>query len=134
MEANKLKHLEFVQNVITRMNTNSFLIKGWAITLTGALMALAAQNYNQKFILINLGLLLAFWILDGFYLSQERQFRKLYTEVASKKEKDIDFRMKASSSSNCCDSWFFCIFSKTLIVFYLSIVAISFATLKFMSL
>lgn len=27
MEPDKLKHLEFIQNVITRMNTNSFQIK-----------------------------------------------------------------------------------------------------------
>ena len=38
----KLKHLEFIQNVILRMNNNSFLIKGWAITLISALFALAS--------------------------------------------------------------------------------------------
>ena len=133
MEANKLKHLEFIQNVITRMNTNSFLIKGWVITITGALMALAAQNYNEKFISINLGVLAAFWILDGFYLSQERKFRRLYSSIASKKEKEIDFGMDTSDLSNCCDSWFLTIFSKTLIVFYLILVAINIAALKFMA-
>ena len=33
MNENKLKHLEFIQNIITRMNSNSFVIKGWSITL-----------------------------------------------------------------------------------------------------
>ena len=40
----KLKHLEFVQNVITRMNTNSFLIKGWSVTLVAAIFALSAET------------------------------------------------------------------------------------------
>ncbi len=33
----RLKHLEFVQNAITRMNANSFH-KGWTITIAAALL------------------------------------------------------------------------------------------------
>ena len=43
---NKRKHLEFIQSVIARMNSNSFLIKGWSITLVSALFALAAKDSN----------------------------------------------------------------------------------------
>jgi hypothetical protein len=32
MEIDKKQHLEFFQNIITRMNTNSFQIKGLGIT------------------------------------------------------------------------------------------------------
>ncbi len=42
----KIKHLEFIQIVISRMNSNSFLIKGWTITLMSALFALAAKDTN----------------------------------------------------------------------------------------
>jgi len=35
-----MQHLEFIQNVITRMNTNSFQIKGMAITIVSALIAI----------------------------------------------------------------------------------------------
>ena len=42
----KLKHLEFIQNVITRMNRNSFQLKGWAITIVSAILALAASTKN----------------------------------------------------------------------------------------
>jgi hypothetical protein len=38
----KLKHLEFIQSVIARMATNSFLFKGWAITIAAGLGAFAA--------------------------------------------------------------------------------------------
>jgi len=36
MEA-KLKHLEMIQDVIKRMASNSFLLKGWSLTLVVAL-------------------------------------------------------------------------------------------------
>ena len=29
----KLKHLEFIQGVINRLATNSFLMKGWSVVL-----------------------------------------------------------------------------------------------------
>jgi len=82
MEPDKLKHLEFIQNVITRMNTNSFQIKGWAITIVSATLALYASTKNECFILVGIFPSLIFWFLDANYLTQERRFRSLYTDVA----------------------------------------------------
>lgn len=93
---NKRKHLEFLQNVITRMNSNSFLIKGWTITLVSALFALAANDANVNYVLVSYIAIPVFWILDVFYISQERQYRNLYAVVATKKEDAIDFSMDAS--------------------------------------
>lgn len=89
----KLKHLEFIQNVITRMNSNSFLIKGWVVTLVAALFALSdkANDYNLyqiAFIPVPL-----FWMLDGFFLATERHFISLYKYVSGKDEQKIDFNM-----------------------------------------
>ena len=78
MDENKRKHLEFIQNVITRMNTNSFLIKGWMVTLVSALFALAAKDSDPRYVLVTFIAIPVFWLLDGFYLSQERQYRGLY--------------------------------------------------------
>jgi hypothetical protein len=115
MEA-KFKHLEFIQNVITRMNSNSFLIKGWAITLVSALFGLAAQNSNQQYVMVTYTIIPAFWIMDGFYISQERQYRKLYEEAAAKDV--VDFNMNASRFNGENRTWLSGIFSKTLLVFY----------------
>lgn len=117
MEA-KLKHLEFIQNVITRMNANSFLIKGWAITLVSALFALAAKDANINYVLISYIVIPVFWVLDGFYISRERQYRDLYRDVAKKTENDVDFNMDASSYNKGDRSWISGIFSKTLWPFY----------------
>lgn len=117
MEA-KIKHLEFIQNVITRMNSNSFLIKGWTITLVSALFALAAKDANVNYVLVSYIAIPVFWVLDGFYISQERQYRDLYKEVAAKSESDIDFSMDASGYCKGDRIWLAGIFSKTLIPFY----------------
>jgi hypothetical protein len=114
----KVKHLEFLQNVITRMNSNSFLIKGWTITLVSALFALAAKDANVNYVLVSYIAIPVFWVLDGFYISQERQYRDLYKEVASKQEANIDFSMDASGYCKGNRTWLAGIFSKTLIPFY----------------
>ena len=49
---NKIKHLEFIQAAITRMNQNSFQIKGWMITLVSALLALYANSNKSVYVLI----------------------------------------------------------------------------------
>ncbi|MDR0895274.1 MAG: hypothetical protein LBN06_08275 [Prevotellaceae bacterium] len=114
----KLKHLEFIQNVITRMNSNSFLIKGWAITLVSALFALTAKDADINYILISYMVIPVFWILDGFYISRERQYRDLYSDVAKKDGSNIDFNMDASGYNRGNRSWLSGIFSKTLCPFY----------------
>ncbi len=92
MEPDKLKHLEFIQNVITRMNTNSFQIKGWAITIVSATLALYASTKNECFILVGVFPSLIFWFLDAYYLTQERKFRGLYNDVAGVSEKPFDLK------------------------------------------
>ena len=93
----KLKHLEFIQSVISRMNQNSLLVKGWAVTLVSALFALAADKADQTFVLVTYIPVPVFWFLDGFYLSREKLFRALYDHVAKLPLEEIDFSMKTKS-------------------------------------
>jgi hypothetical protein len=82
MSDEEMKHLEFIQNVITRMNANSFRLKGWSVTITAALLALYASGRNVAFIVIAIIPTAIFWFLDTYYLQQERQFRGIYNDVA----------------------------------------------------
>lgn len=77
----KIKHLEFVQNVITRMNTNSFQLKGWMITIVSALLALYVNSENVLYIFVAIAPVIIFWCLDAFYLKQEKLYRKLYQDI-----------------------------------------------------
>jgi len=82
MSPEKIKHLEFIQNVITRMNANSFQIKGWSIVIASALLAIYASTKDNYFFLVAMFPTLIFWFLDTYYLTQERKFRGLYDDVA----------------------------------------------------
>ena len=118
MGENKRKHLEFIQNVITRMNSNSFLIKGWTVTLTSALCALAVKEKDLNYAFISVIVISTFWILDGFFISKEKQYRDLYGSVSMKDENLIDFSMDTSSYENEDNKWFWGVFSMSLIPFY----------------
>ncbi len=125
MADQKMKHLEFIQNVISRMNSNSFIIKGWAITLVSALFALAAKDANINYVLISYIVIPVFWFLDGFFISTERQYRDLYNEIRQKNEEEIDFDMNASKFNVGKNTWPSGIFSKTLVPYYgVSILAV----------
>ncbi len=114
----KLKHLEFIQNTISRMGGNLFILKGWAVTLVIALFTFIAKENNGVFILFAFVILITFWIIDGFYLSRERCYRALYDSVRVKKEKDIDFEMKYEKFYSKKNTWISSIFSQTLLIFY----------------
>ncbi len=88
----ELKHLEFIQNIITRMNTNSFQIKGMCITIVSALLAIYASTSNITFIFIAILPALLFWGLDSFYLQQERKFRGVYNTIIEVVK--VDFQIK----------------------------------------
>lgn len=90
---NKRKHLEMMQAIIERMAGNLFFLKGWAITLIAALFALAAKDANPKYIVVAYFPVITFWILDGYFLHQERLFRALYDHVRKLDESAIDFSM-----------------------------------------
>lgn len=89
----KLKHLEFIQAVIARMSTNSFLFKGWAITIAAGISAFAAVDTRAGLIIIALVSTIMFWGLDGYYLWLERCFVKMHNAVAAKPSSEIDFAM-----------------------------------------
>ena len=74
----KLKHLDFVQAVINRLSTNSFLLKGWSVVLVSALFALAANSSKVSFVMLAYIPAIVFWGLDGYFLALERAYRKHY--------------------------------------------------------
>ncbi|MEU9862052.1 hypothetical protein AB0D99_14335 [Streptomyces sp. NPDC047971] len=81
LSADRIKHLEFIQAVVTRLGNNSFLLKGWAMTLTAAILALSAGRLSWQIALSGIVPLLGFWFLDSYFLRQERLFRALYEDA-----------------------------------------------------
>lgn len=116
---NKHKHLEFIQAAVNRMAGNLFLLKGWTVTLIAALFALAAKDANQLYVLVAYFPLFIFWILDGYFLSQERKFRSLYDHVRQLDEPSIDFSMDTRPfHGDPRNTWLGAMGSRTLVVYY----------------
>lgn len=114
----KLKHLEFIQGVINRLSTNSFLLKGWSVVLLSALIALAAHTSNVAFVFIACIPVLVFWGLDGYFLAVEREYRRHYERVRERDPDKVDLSMNISDLSGGVISWMRATLSKTLIPFH----------------
>jgi len=120
---NRLKHLEFIQATIVRMASNSFIIKGWAITLVIILFTVISSIDVENSCTIVLFISIAmFWVLDGFFVSRERSFRSLYDHVRKLKTEEIDFSMDISDFTKGKNGWFRSVFSGTLVIFYILLI------------
>lgn len=115
---NKLAHLQMIQAVITRMAGNSFLIKGWSVTLVAALFALAAAKTNQLFVYLSYFPALMFWALDAYFLRQELLFRKLYDHVRQTEDGQADFSMNTQPFEENVDGALGVAWSHTLALFH----------------
>ncbi|EOY4610661.1 hypothetical protein ACP52F_003544 [Vibrio cholerae] len=144
-DEDKRLHLELIQNVVSRMATNSFSIKGWTVTLVAALMALSAATASEKlFFFIAYVPAFAFWILDSYFLSLEKIYRKIYyyaandeltTEEHYSLDKQIYIR-KYPTEHNGKDYCGFkhvanCCFNKTVWPFYLGLIVLVSLIFKF---
>ncbi len=92
-EDNKLKdylfkEVEIIQNIIDRMARNSFLIKGWSITLILVALLLRGTQFQVFLAFIPL---FVFWYLDAYFLWQERLYRKLYLWVIENRVRTDEF-------------------------------------------
>ena len=94
---NKIKHLEFIQSIISRMAHNSFLIKWWVIL--GFVWITSITKQVEWYICLLVIMIFMFWFLDSYFLALERKFRVLYDKVRVKNNEDIDFDMKISKCS-----------------------------------
>lgn len=129
----KMKHLEFIQNIISRMNSNSFVIKGWVVTLIAAVFALTAGLKEFYIHLINYFIIPIFWLLDSLYLSQERQYRALYNDVRKITYKSNEFELDATKYNKNKATIICSFFSKTLLLFYCSLIIISLIIMYFLN-
>jgi hypothetical protein len=78
-----VEHLKLIESVVGRMAGNSFLLKGWTVTLVAGLGALTKADANRSFAWIAAGVVVLFALLDAFYLAIKRSYRELYGKVAA---------------------------------------------------
>jgi hypothetical protein len=153
-ELTNIKHLDYLQAIITRHNNNSFMLKGWTITLLSALLALSGAIKEPCISIIALLPIIIFWSLDALYLSNERCFIDLFnsavkgkyivpkkkankknfkitdenSEIGEIKEFDMNFIKFKKWEEN---SWLNVLTSKTILCFYLPLTIFTLITFGF---
>lgn len=115
------KHMDFVQSVIARLAGNSFVMKGWALTVTSAILGFAVSIDRAALALVALVPAVAFWILDTYYLRQERAFREMFADVAAKRLAGFEMNPRPYAERQ---SWWRVGKSMSLSVFYGSLVVV----------
>lgn len=98
------------------------MLKGWSVVLVSALFALASKDARLWFIILAYFPALMFWVLDGYFLWQERLFRKLYDKVRQQQYNSIDFSMNTAEFVGD-ETWGGAMWSKTLRIFHLVVIA-----------
>lgn len=94
---NKYKHMDYIQSAISRMASNSFYLKGWNVTIIAAIVALSFKESDWRIYACALALNIVFWVLDAYYLKQEKLFRELYNKVSKISDDNlVDFSMNTS--------------------------------------
>ncbi len=128
-----IKHLEITQGVINRLANNSLMVRNWSMTILAAAILFISREINNTNFLILCFLIpvLGFWILDGYFLWQERLFRGVYNDVRKQETTDFGMNIPAQMEKPKC-KWHQAIFSVTLIIFYM--MEISFIVLAFFTL
>lgn len=122
MNHEQIKHLEFIQGVITRFGNNSFLIKGWSLTVSVAIYGYTVSNLNWSLALVALLPGAIFWFLDTYFLRHERLFRQLYN-AARKPDSEVELFSMDIRPYKKLETWPSAALSITLAPFYVAILA-----------
>ena len=91
--ANVVRHLEMIQDVIRRLADNSFTVRRWSIGAAGALIGAAVVSDEPVIAFVGAAMATVFWVLDAYYLRQERWFRALYDKVRAEPDAVEPFAM-----------------------------------------
>lgn len=86
------KEIDLIQGCINRMAQNSFVVKGWLITLVTVVLALLPEKVNINILCyVIIIVTIAFWYLDGFFLKMEKLYRWKYEWVICNRRKSNEY-------------------------------------------
>lgn len=81
------KEIDLIQSCINRMANNSFLLKGWTVSLIAVILALSPDDIDGFVVTVAVFVTtVSFWYLDAFFLRTERMYRKMYNWVLKNRE------------------------------------------------
>jgi len=125
-------YLSILQDVISRMATNSASCKTWCITIVSAILVLILNNSKLEFLYVALIPVLLFLFLDAYYLCLERLFRDRYNQFITKLHEeqvqieDVYILAPPNESTGIALGTFKSIFSFSILPFYGILIAMIF--------
>ncbi|WP_419837023.1 hypothetical protein [Candidatus Poriferisodalis sp.] len=128
---NKQVHLQMIQGTISRLAHQSASVKRWYMVTWAALVAFTLSRSEPSetawwlIALLSTYLGLSAWLLDGFYLREERRFRALYDEAREKDQTTFSMRLDEPAKNG---AWHKTLFSWSLSLFYLPLIALHVVT------
>lgn len=139
-DIDRASYLNLIQGVVSRMGGNSAIMKGFAATTIAAMYGMCVTECVKWYYLLTAFIpLIAFIILDVYYLQSERRYRNLYNLVAEKEIPPgllyLNLRSpyfdKFKSKINQNTGVFKTIFSISIIGFYAWLIAVGIAVVLF---
>ncbi len=123
-----IEHMKMTQDIIARMNKNSFQLKGWMLTIVAACLALFGSSSNVAYIWVAIAPTIVFWFLDTFYLREERKYVAIHGKLVKvfngeeslKNVKFFDLSAKEYIGGRY--NFFAVMFSRTEWVLYLTVI------------
>ncbi|MCQ2867666.1 hypothetical protein JT255_03760 [Helicobacter pylori] len=98
-----VEELKILQGVINRMAQNSLECKKWTLALAVGVLSLKIEAISHLYGLCVLGVLLAcFYLLDAYYLKQEKLFRKQYQWLIENRLKTDERLFKVLPAHQTC--------------------------------
>lgn len=128
-EEQKQQYLGFIQDIISRLNNNSFQLKNFALLLVTGCLGVYASNKETLMFLIAVILTLFFWWLDSFYLCRERRFIGLFEDARKLDDSSAkslykmtldEYTVSKDKKYSRCSAFF----SPTIFWFYFPLIAI----------
>lgn len=126
------KEIDLIQACINRMAQNSFLVKGWMISLVAIIIALLPETVEvdiRVMCIVAFSVTICFWYLDGFFLKMEKLYRRKYAWVIKNRMQTSEFAYDLDPHN--CNTWegenaepnlITVMFSGTLLVLYAPVV------------
>lgn len=116
------KEIDLIQGCINRMANNSFLIKGWALSVfAGATAFTKGENLSNIYLLVFTTIIpfICFWVLDAYYLKIERKYRVMYEDrIVKRNNNDKSDLYQLNPHRYKVNSIPKTMFSQTLFLFY----------------
>lgn len=88
----KTEYLQMIQEPISRMSTISAVYKGFAATIVAGIATISYCEIHILILALSFLPVVAFAVLDVYYLTLERKYRFLFNQVRQEKH-EIDYSM-----------------------------------------